>query len=208
MNNQGNLGLLTIILLIFFILIGAVSASIIMNETTDVTNTDLNQLTNEIVDELSSYLQIKTIVGQYQALQGTQRIQKIAVLIKPLISQDIDLTHMIIEVTTNEQLFVLYFNGNASPLGASSVFDNPLWDTLTQNTYSVLPMIDDDSSMMTYHSINKNTDTAFLLVKLPDACAMQQGAIVQLNLLPTPGAERTVVLEAPLPISHVVTLYE
>jgi len=208
MNNHGNLGLLTVILLITFVLIGAVSASVIMNKTTSVSNTDLNRLTNEIVDEITSYLQIKTIVGQYQTIQGNQRIQKIAVMIKPLISQTIDLTHMIIEVSTKEQFFVLYFNGNVSPLGSYTVFDHPLWGTLTQDTYSVIPILDDDSSMVTYHSINKNTDSAFLLVQLPDACTMQKGDVVQITLQPSPGAERTVVLEAPLPISHVVTLYE
>jgi archaellin len=207
MNDKGNLGLLTGILLICFILIGAVSASVILNNTTSVTNTDLNQLTNEIVDEISTYIQIKTVVGKFQTIQGNQQIQKIAILIKPLVSLNIDITHMIIKILTSEQLYILYFNGNVNPIGSYSLFDHPLWDTLVENTYTVIPIIDDDSSITTYHSINKNTDNAFLLVKLPDDSTMKKGDILEVTLIPSPGSERTIILEAPLPTTHVVTLF-
>jgi archaellin len=207
MNNKGNLGLTSGILLIVLVLIGAVSASVIMNETTNLSDADLNQITNEAVNEISGYLQIKNIVGKYQTMQDEQKIQKIAILIKPLVSLNIDITHLIIEISTPEQLRLLYFNGNVSPIGSSSVFDHPLWDTLTNDTYTIMPLLDDDNSMVTYHVINKNTDTAFLLIKLPEDCTMNSGDVIQVTLLPSPGVERTVLLEAPLPTSHVVTLY-
>jgi archaellin len=207
MNDKGNLGVTTGILLICLVLIGVVSASVIINETTSVSDTDLTQITNEVVDEISSYLQIKTIVGKYQTIQGEQKIQKIAILIKPLISLNIDITHMIIKISNGEQLYLLYFNGNTSPIGSYSLFDHPLWGTLTETTFTLIPLIDDDNSMTIYHFINKNTDNAFLLIKLPDDCTMKKGDIVQVTLLPSPGVERTVLLEAPLPTSHIVTLY-
>ena len=208
MNDKGNLGLITGILLIGFILIGAVSASVIMNSTTSTTDRDLNQMTNEVVDEISTYLQIKNIIGKYQTIQGEQKIQQIAILIKPLVSLDIDITHMIIKISNGEQLYILYYDGNAAPIGTYSLFNHPLWDALTENTYTIIPIIDDDCSMTTYHTINKNTDTAFILVKLPNDIAMKKGDNLQVTLIPSPGMERTVTLEAPLPTSHVVTLYE
>ena len=208
MNNKGNLGLVTGILLIGFILIGAVSASVIMNSTTSSTTTDLNQMTNEVVNEISTYLQIKNIIGKYQTIQGEQKIQHIALLIQPLVSLDIDITHMTLKISNGEQLYILNYDGNAAPIGTYSLFAHPLWDTLTENTYTIIPIIDDDLSMTTYHTINKNSDTAFILVKLPNDMTMKYGDRLQITLIPSPGMERTFNIEAPLPTSHVVTLYE
>ncbi len=67
MDDQAKLGTIAGILLILFILIGAVSASVIITDTQITSETDLNSMTNEkIVDELCSYLQIKQIIGKYQ----------------------------------------------------------------------------------------------------------------------------------------------
>jgi archaellin len=209
MNNQGNLGLITGILLIGFILIGAVSASVIMNQTPSNTDTDLNHMTNEVVDEITTYLQIKNVIGKYQTIQEEQKIQQIAILIKPLISLDIDITHMTLKISNGEQLYILYYDGNAAPIGTYSLFNHPLWGTLVENTYTIMPIIDDDLSITAYHTINKNTDTAFVLIKLPNDISMKYGDNLQITLIPSPGMERTVTLEAPLPTSqHVVTLYE
>ncbi len=207
MNDRGNLGLLTAILLIGFLLIGAVSASVLLNDTASPTTMDLNQVTNEIISEISTYIQIKSVVGKFQIINEEQKIQKISILIKPLISMNIDITQMIIKILSDNQLYILYFNGNTSPIGSFSLFDHPLWTSLEENTYAVIPLIDDDSSITTYHSINKNTDTAFLIVNLPDDCTMRNGDVVQVTLIPSPGVERTVVLEAPLPITKIVTLF-
>jgi archaellin len=209
MTDKANLGIASGILLIFLILIGVVSASVIINGTTSDSDsgTDLNQITNEAIDEISTYLQIKDIVGKYQVLQGEQQIQKIAIMIKPLTSLNIDITHMIIKISNRDQLHILYFNGNSSTIGPYSLFDHPLWDTLDGNTYTLIPLIDDDSSMTASHCINKCTDTAFLLIRLPSDCTMNYGDTLQVTLLPSPGVERTVLLEAPLPTSPIVTLY-
>jgi archaellin len=208
MNKQGNLGLITGILLIGFILIGAVSASVIMNTTKNVSDNDLNKITNEVVDEITTILQIKIAVGKYQMINGEQRIQQIAILIKPLISLDIKLSHMTIQLSNGEQLYVLSYNGNAASISSYSVFNHPLWDTITLGTYSLLPTIDDDQSIITDQLINKNTDMAFILIKLPDDTAMKKGDYLDITILPSPGMGRTIRLEAPLPTTHIVTLYE
>jgi archaellin len=208
MTDKGSLGLTSGILLIFLVLIGAVSASVIINETTSESSTDLNQIANEAVDEISTYLQIKDIIGKYQVLQGEQKIQQIAIMIKPLTSVNIDITHLIIKISNRADLHILYFNGNESRIGSYSLFDHPLWKTLEENAYTLIPLIDDDDSMATSHFINKNTDTAFLLIQLPNDCTMKYGDTLQVALLPSPGIERTMLLEAPLPTASIVTLYE
>jgi archaellin len=64
MNTEGNLGLISGILLIVFILIGATAASVIMNGKTDVSEEDYTKIVNEVVDELSNYIKINDVVGK------------------------------------------------------------------------------------------------------------------------------------------------
>jgi archaellin len=207
MNNQGNLGITTGILLIGFLLIGAVSASVIINTTQTVSSDkDLNKITNEVVDKICSYIEIKDIVGKFQQVQGQQKITQLLILINPLISQQIDIKHMTIKLTDGEQLRFLYFNGNVNTVNSYSLFDHPSWNTITPDTYSILSVIDDDGSITSSHVFNKNTDLAFIQIKLSPEAALIKGDSLQITILPSPGMERTVTIEAPLPTTHVVTL--
>jgi archaellin len=208
MNNEAKLGTIAGILLLGFILIGAVSASIIVTDSTNLSEDDLNTITNEVVDEICSYLQIKHIIGDYQIIQGEQKIQQIAILIKPLVSQEINVSHIIIELNNGNQFTLLYFNGNADTIHNYTVFDHPLWNSVTPSTFSVLPTIDDDNSIITTHYFNKNTDMAFILLKLPDTMAMKYDSQLRITLITSPGQSRTVTVESPLPIHNIVTLYE
>jgi archaellin len=208
MNDQAKLGIFAGILLIGFILIGAVSASVIMTSSNNISEKDLNKITNEVVDEICSYLQIKHIVGKYQTIQGEEKIQKIAILIKPLVSQDLDISRMTIELSNGEQLQMLFYNGCAESMNSHSLFEHPLWDSVNPGTFSLLTTIDEDNSIITSHVINKNTDMTFILLKLPDDIAMKYGDELRVTILPSPGMGRTVTLESPLTTKHVVTLYE
>jgi archaellin len=208
MDNHAQLGTTAGILLLIFILIGAVSASVIIADSPITSENDLTNMTNEIVDELCSYLQIKQIIGKYQTLQGQPRINKIAILIKPLVSQTIDLSHMTLELCDGENYQILFFNGTVGSIRSQSLFEHPAWDNLTNGTYGLLSTIDDDNSIINVHVINEYTDMAFIIVKLPDNRALPQDTQLVLTIRPSPGIGRTVTLEAPLPIRNIVTLFE
>jgi archaellin len=208
MDDQAKLGTIAGILLLGFILIGAVTASVIITGSEITSEDDLNRITNEVVDEICSYLQIKQIIGKYQMIQGEQRINKIAILIKPFVSQDIDISHMTIELCDGEQYQMLFFNELAGSIRSHSLFEHPLWDSMTAETFSLISTIDDDNSIINSHLINENTDMTFIILKLPDDKAMKKDDQLQVTILPSPGIGRTVTLEAPLPIKNVVTLYE
>jgi archaellin len=181
---------------------------VIITNTEITSEDDLNRITNEVVDELCSYLQIKQIIGKYQMIQGEQRINKIAILIKPFVSQNIDISHMAIELCDGEHYHILFFNGTAGSIRTHSLFEHPVWDSITNETFGLLSTIDDDNSIINSHMINKNTDMMFILLKLPDDTAMNKDDLLEVTILPSPGIGRTVTLEAPLPIKNVVTLYE
>lgn len=207
MNTEGNLGLITGILLIIFMLIGATAASVIMNGSGDVSEEDYTQMVNEVVDELTTYIQIKDVIGKYERIQGEYTIQKIAIMIRPLVSTTVDTSTMSIKISDGEYLNILFPSGQASFIGSYSLFDHPLWKNTTQGTFSFIITIDEDHSLLD-HVINKNTDTAFIIINLPDNLFMKNGDTMTVTLLPAPGAQRTVTLEAPLPTMHVVSLYE
>ena len=207
MDNTGNLGILTGILLIVFILIGAVGASVIMNGSGDTSEEDYSQMVDEVVDEISTYVQVKDIIGKYELVQGEYQIHKIAILMRPLVSIELDTLHMSIEISDGEQLYLLFPSGQSAFISSYSLFNHPLWENTTEGSFSFLVAIDEDRSMIEYQVINKNTDTAFLIVNFPAGLSMKYGDTIELTLLPAPGVERSFTLEAPLPIDHVVSLY-
>ena len=207
MDDQARLGMIAGILLIFILLIGVVSASIIFTTSDDISEEDLNWITNEIVDEICSYLQIKNIIGQYQTIHNEQTIKRIGILIKPYVSQNIDISHISIEVCNGEYYHMLFYNGQVGSIRSSTLFEHPLWDLMTSNGFSVLTTIDDDNSIGNSHMINKNTDMAFILISLSDNLAMKYGDQIEITITPSPGMSRTVWLGAPLSIKNVVTLY-
>ncbi len=207
MDEQARIGTIAGILLLVFLLIAAASASVIITDTEITTEDDLNTITNEIVDELCSYLQIKQIIGKNQLIQGEYRINKIAILIKPMVSQTIDISHMTITLYDNDQYTILFFNGTVGSIRSNSLFEHPLWDSLTNGTFGLLSTLDDDNSIINSHLINKNTDMAFIIITLPDTSAMEKDDVLEVTILPSPGTGRTVTLEAPLPIKNIVSLY-
>ena len=207
MNNKGNLGVTTGIFVILVIVIGAIAASAIIQTTQSTSLPDLTKLTNEAIDEITTTFQIKSVIGKYETIQGRACIQKIAILIKPLVSLNIDIDKIHLMIVSEDDLRLLSFNGSVAPMNTPSLFDHPLWDTLDEGRYGLITTVDDDGSMTTSQVIDKNTDMAFLIVKLPVAAPLFYGQILQLTLAPTPGNECTVTLEPPLPTTHVVSLY-
>lgn len=207
MDEQARIGTIAGILLLMFLLIAAASASVIITDTEITSEEDLNAITNEIVDELCSYLQVKQVIGEYQLIQGEQRINKIAILIKPLVSQNIDISHMTLTLCDNNQYTILFYNGTVGSFHSNSLFDHPLWASLTNGSFGLLSSLDDDNSIVNSNLINKNTDMAFIILILPDTLAMEKDDVLEITILPSPGTGRTVTLEAPLPIKNIVTLY-
>jgi archaellin len=208
MNDQGNLGITAGVLLIIFILIGAVAGSVLINGTQNLSYGDLTKITNEALDEITTYIQVKNVLAKYENFQGKQCIQKIAIFIKPLVSIDIDITKISITISNGDDLRILFYSGQVASINSYSLFAHPLWDSLSDDTYSLISTIDDDSSMVQYHTINKNTDMAFIILKLPANATLSYGESLQITLMPSPGNERTITLEPPLPTTHVVSLYE
>ena len=207
MTDTGNLGLTAGIILIIVVLIAAVAGSVIIQTTQDVSNQDLTRITNDALDEITTYFQIKNVVGKYENIQGQEGIQRVALLIKPLVSLHLDIGKITIMISNGDDLRILSFSGQVAPISSYSLFGHPLWESMDEGSYSVISTIDDDDSMTDFHIINKNTDMGFIILNLPATDPLLYGESLEVTLIPSPGNECSVTLEPPLPTSRVVSLY-
>jgi archaellin len=207
MTDTGNLGLTAGIILIIVILIAAAAGSVIIQTTQNVSNQDLTRITNDALDEITTYFQIKNVVGKYENIQGQEGIQRIALLIKPLVSLHLDIAKITIMISNGNDLRILSFSGQVAPISSYSLFGHPLWASMDEGSFSVISTVDDDNSMTDSHIINKNTDMGFIILDLPATDPLFYGESLEVTLIPSPGNECSVTLEPPLPTSRVVSLY-
>ena len=65
---------ITIILLVSLILIGITTASVLTDSNTSFTEeTNLDKITNEVINEISTYIQIKDLKGKFYEIDGESR---------------------------------------------------------------------------------------------------------------------------------------
>lgn len=206
MNNWGSQGITAMIVLIAFMLIGVTAASVLTGDTTSsVTEEDVDQLMNEVVDELCSYIQIRDQKGKYYKNDGQFEIQKIALLISPLVSQNIDLSQLTVQIDNGEMVKILTNSDICSKLESNTLFDHSIWDNLDGENFGFISIIDLDNSIKDFNVINENSDNAYIVFKLPSDFTMQKRDKIIVKLFPSEGVVKTIILEAPLPMTLVVT---
>ena len=193
-------------LVISALLIGVTIASVITEETTGVTTEDdFEKIVNEAVDEIATYIQIRDQKGKYYNINGEQRIEKIVILISPLVSQEIDVSQLTIQLCDGEQVRILTYDGNAESLDSNSVFEHPIWNNINGNNFGFISIIDSDGSLVDYNALNDYSDNAYIVIRLPTDMTMEKYDKMAVTLFPATGITRTTILEAPLPMKQVVT---
>ena len=205
MNSWGSTGITAAILLISFLLIGVTVASVITGETgVDVTTEeDLEQMLDDVLDEITTYIQIKDKIGKYYDTNDQLRIEKIAIMIKPLIKQDINMSELTIKLCNGNNVKILEYSGNAEYIESNPLFEHPMWGDITSNDYSFVVTLDKDRSLVDYDVLNG--DMAYIIIKLSEDFTMVKGDSITVTLFPSSGLARTTILEAPLPMSRVVS---
>ena len=199
-------GIIALILLISLMLIGITVASVITGENTGATTEeDYDQMTEEIIDEISTYIQIKDQKGKYCEINGERRIDKIALWVTPLVSQVIDVSQLTIQLNNGETVMFLVYDGNAENLESNSVFGHPIWNNIDGSNFGFISVIDLDGSLVDYDTINDCSDNAYVVFRLPNDMTMTKHEKLIVTLFPSTGITRTTILEAPLPIKPVVT---
>ena len=206
MNNEGGIGIAAVILLVSFLLIAATVASVIMGDSEDLSEQDLEEMVNDAVDEISTYIQIKDVMGKYCSTEGEQRIQQIAVLIKSLFSVDMDASELLIKLCNGERIKMLRYGKQAEFIYSSSLFEHPTWNNMRGDTFNFVVTLDKDRSLVDHNIINDNTDMAYITIKLSEEFAMKKGDTMIITLFLSRGVTRTITVKAPLPIKQLVSL--
>lgn len=206
MDTQGATGIATAILLISFVLIGATAASVIMGDNGEYSEENYEEMLEEALDEISTYIQIKDVLGKYYYTPEESHIQRIAILIKPLFSTEIDTSELMIKLNNGQQVKILYYNNHADFISSNSLFEHPIWDNMTDTNFSFIAILDKDRSIIDYDTINDNTDMTYIILKLPPDFTMKKGDSLEITLFPSTGITKTIYLKAPLPIKQIVSL--
>jgi archaellin len=210
MNDNGATGIASAIVLSSIILVAGAAVSISMTDA-NLESEEYEQIVEETFNEITNYIQIKDIVGKYYSIDGEKRIQKIAILVKPLLSIDFDLSDLIIKLNNGKQMKILYNGDQTEYKRSNTLFDNPMRidineESSLENSFNTVVIIDKDRSLVDYNTINDNTDMFYILIQLPNEFTMKKGDIMTITLIPTTGITRTITIKAPIPLQDIVSL--
>ncbi len=199
-------GLTSILLLIALIFIGITVASVITGQIIgSPSEQDLEKITEKTIDEISTYLLIKDQKGKFSEINGEQKIEKIALWITPLITQEIDISKLTIQLYNGENINFLKYAGKSDNLGSNSLFNHPIWNNINGDNFGFISIVDLDKSLINYETFNDCSDNAYLVFRLPELMTLSKHEKIIVTLFPSTGITRTIELKAPLPIKPVVS---
>lgn len=193
------------IILIVTLLIAITVASVMTEKTTTTTDYNIDEMTDEIINEITSYLQVKDQKGKYTEFNGEQKIQKIALLISPLVSQEIDLSQLNIQLDNGEIVRMLTYANNSVKIDHQTLFEHSIWDIIDGKNYSFITINDLDNSIVEYNILNENSDNAYIIFKLPLDMMMKKYDRLTVTLFPASGITKIINLKAPMPMKSVIT---
>ena len=204
MNNLGNMGASAIPMLASFMLIGA--ASSVVFEDSDEFAKNAEQTVNEVMEEITTYLKIGDSIGMYYTNDEGRRVEKIVLLVKPLIQCNIDMSELTIKICNNNNVMLLDYSGSAVESNSGALFEHQVWGT-TNNTFSLIVTLDKDRSLLDYSIMNE--DITFIAVKLPGQFAMGNRESLTISIIPSKGITSSVFLETPsFHSSNIISFWE
>ncbi len=206
MNNHGTLGISAILLLISILIFGATATSVLLKQTDNFKQKDLEQMIETISTKYTTYVHIEEILGQYSQTSTNRRIQKIAILIEPLFTTTIDLSQIAIKINTGTTVQILYHTGTTQPIQNSCLFSHPLWNTLSDHSFSSIVIHDADNSLTDYNILNDHTDLAYILIKIPDELYLTNGDHLSITFLLPTGIIRTITFDIPFSTQQIIPL--
>jgi len=206
MTKQGNLGIASVVILISFILLAMTAFSVLSDDTTNSTSEEeIQEMIDDSLEEITKYIQITDKIGKFYGPPNQQKIQKIAIMIKPIFSNEIDVSDITIKITNGNTIKILSYSGFAQPVDTYHLFEHPIWNNITENTFSLIATHDKDNSISNFNVLNKNTDMAYIIINLPSDYYMKKGDTIILQFLLSSGIIKTMDLEAPLPMRSIAS---
>jgi len=210
MNNSASTGLISLFLIsIIFLATAAISNEIIFdtNDETLYNIDEYEELLDDTIKEISTYFNIKQVLGKYYNYENTLVVKKIVILIKLYFDINFDLSDLNILISNGEKSLILQYNNEIANVESYDVFEHPNWNKIINGYYSILIISDKDNSILDYNNINDNTDMIYITIIFPDYFNFEKGDTIEVSFLPNSGIVQNLKLKAPLPINKIVNLY-
>lgn len=210
MNNSGSSGILSLFLISILLLgTATISNELILKENDEKMYSfdNCEEILNDTIEEISTYFNIKQIIGKYYNNENMLNIEKIIILLKPYFDINFDISDLHILLSNGEKTIILQFNDNIEFVGQYDVFEHQNWNYISYGFYSLLVISDKDNSIKEFNIINENTDMIYITLILSDYFDFVKGDNIKISLIPSIGTLQTFTLKAPLPTSKIVNLY-
>jgi archaellin len=192
MNNHGVAGV-TAITLLGGVVIASAASSVVLQSSETLSST-ADQMINDIIKGITTYLSVDDIMGKYYITNGTRQVERIVLLLKQPVKSPLDLSEITLKLSNNDDVILLQYSGHAAEYNSKGMFDNQVWETMN-DTYGVIIVHDKDHSVTEYHVMND--DIIFLAIQLPSQFTMGDGESITIAILPDNGIITTLVLETP-----------
>jgi archaellin len=108
------------------------------------------------------------------------------------------------QLLSRDTLKILNYTGMVKKYSGGSLFDDSIWDNITESNFGFLVINDIDDSMIDFDLINENSDRSYLVFKLSDGMALEKYDSLYVSILPGNGLTRSISLKAPMPIKPLV----
>ncbi len=204
-DKTASIGIASVILIVAVLLIAATVGSVLTDTSQDISEEDINILVDDAVKEITSYIQIKSILGKYYPYENTFALQKIMLLITPLFHVNYDLSTLVIQLQTKDMVTDLYYTQQvAVPKG--DLFADSNWNQEKGNVFSCLISLDADDSVQQFNILNDPTDMVYLTIDLPQSMYLYKGDSMKISLIAGTGVLRSISIKAPVPINKIVQL--
>ena len=171
------------------------SASTVMVEDIDSMAQDAERILNEVLQEITTYIKIDDAIGKYYNTGENRRIEKIVLFVKQYVNTPINLSEIKIQLCNNEDIVLLKYSGQSFEIGSSIIFQHVVWETMDDNTFSILVTDDKDRSLLDYDTMN---EPVFIVIPLPEQFKMKNRESLTISIIPDNGITTSIYLETPL----------
>ena len=196
---------ITTVLLVVLLMVGIMTAASMLDEgsTGTYTEEDYDQMVQEIIDEITTMIDIKDQKCRFYDNDGALKVEKIALLLSPKVSQEIDFSSLSIQLDNGEFVEFLSFSGNSENLDGNTLFEHCIWDQINESSFGFISINDFDDSLVDFNCFNENSDNAYLVFKLSEPMKMKKHQRLTVTLFPSTGLVKRLTLQAPLPTTLV-----
>lgn len=195
----------SIILLFISIILITITATSTITSNNAITEKNMETYLDDALNEITSYLKIRNVYGSFST-EKPYHLTKIAIIISPLFHDSIEMSDFIIQLQTKNSLTIYTLNDLSQPLNDQTIFTHTLWKNLPHNQYSLVSIIDKDTSIEKYQTLNEPSDLTFLVFSTAPY-EIKKGDLVTITISSGTSIHRTITFETPLPTNNIVSLW-